>query len=57
MFLVEGLGATAAGIWTYWYLANRPAEARWLSEAEREALQKAVEAEDAAPVESDARAS
>ncbi len=48
MFLVEGLAAVAAGAWTFWHLPNRPAEAPWLSEAERQALQEAVEAEDAA---------
>jgi sugar phosphate permease len=48
MFLVEGLAASAAGVWTYWYLTNRPADARWLSDGERQALQGAVEAEDAA---------
>ena len=48
MFLVEGLAASAAGVWTYWYLTNRPADAPWLSEAERQALQSAVEAEDVA---------
>src|SRR5512137_2834070 len=33
MFLVEGLAASAAGVWTYWHLTNRPADAAWLSEA------------------------
>ena len=46
MFLVEGLGASAAGVWTYWHLTNRPAEARWLSEGERQALQEAVRLEE-----------
>jgi MFS family permease len=46
MFLVEGLGATAAGLWAYWYLDDRPSEAAWLSAAEKQALQEAITAED-----------
>lgn len=48
MFLVEGLAASVAGVWTYWYLTNRPSEARWLSDPERQALQAAIAAEEAA---------
>lgn len=38
MFLVEGLLAVAGGIWSYWYLDNKPAEARWLPALEKAAL-------------------
>lgn len=48
LFLVEGLAATAAGVVTGVYLTNRPAEAHWLSPAERQAVHDAVAAEDAA---------
>jgi MFS family permease len=47
MFLIEGLAASVVGVWTYWYLPNRPAEAAWLNDPERQALQTAVEAEEA----------
>src|SRR5579872_7148201 len=32
MFLVEGFFAVALGVCSYWYLDNRPADARWLPE-------------------------
>lgn len=38
MFLIEGLLASAVGIWAYFYLNNGPADAKWLSEDERQAL-------------------
>lgn len=38
MFLTEGLLAVAVGIWAYWYLGNKPADAAWLPAAEKEAL-------------------
>ncbi len=46
MFLVEGLFAVAIGIWAFWYLADRPSDATWLSDAERAALQHAMTDED-----------
>ncbi|MEO6079900.1 MAG: MFS transporter [Steroidobacteraceae bacterium] len=46
MFAVEGLLASAVGVWTYTYLNNRPADARWLSVDERHALQTVLDAED-----------
>lgn len=45
MFLVEGVAASMAGVMVYGYLPNRPAEARWLSDAEKTALQTAVDHE------------
>lgn len=48
LFAVEGLLASVVGVWTYGYLTNRPAEAAWLEPAERKALQRAIDAEEAA---------
>jgi MFS family permease len=38
MFLIEGSLAVIAGVASYWYLDNKPANAAWLPEAEKEAL-------------------
>ncbi len=48
MFLVEGVLASLVGVWAWFYLDNRPRDARWLSDAEKQALQQALDAEDAA---------
>lgn len=39
LFLIEGLPAAVLGVVAYWYLTNRPTEARWLKATERDALQ------------------
>jgi len=46
MFLVEGLLATAVGVWAYWYLDDRPKDAAWLSSEEKIALEAAIGAEE-----------
>jgi MFS family permease len=46
MFLVEGLLAVAVGIWSWFYLTDRPRDASWLPEDERNALADTIEAED-----------
>ncbi|NBB09367.1 MFS transporter [Pseudomonas sp. SLFW] len=46
LFAVEGLMATAVGIWAYFYLDNRPADAKWLTAQERHQLQAVLDAED-----------
>jgi MFS family permease len=46
LFAVEGLMATAVGVWAYFYLDNRPADAKWLSTEERQQLQAVLDAED-----------
>ncbi len=46
LFAVEGLMATAVGVWAYFYLDNRPADAKWLSVDERNQLQGVLDAED-----------
>ena len=38
MFLIEGLPATLLGIVAWFYLDDRPSQARWLSEAEKAAI-------------------
>jgi MFS family permease len=43
MFAVEGLLAVVVGIWAYWYLDDKPANANWLSAAERQTLAAALE--------------
>jgi len=43
LFLVEGGMAVIVGVWAFWYLDNRPAEASWLREEERRELTAAIE--------------
>lgn len=38
MFLVEGSFAVVLGVCSFWYLENRPADARWLPDEEKRAL-------------------
>jgi sugar phosphate permease len=38
LFLVEGMLATIVGVWAFWYLDDQPADAAWLSDAEKAAL-------------------
>lgn len=47
LFLVEGLLASVVGVIAYFYLVDRPANARWLHENERKALIDAIAQEDA----------
>lgn len=47
MFLVEGLMAVVVGIWAYWYLDNKPGDAKWLTAAEKAALNNLLEKESA----------
>jgi len=48
MFLVEGLLAIIVGVWSYFYLTNKPQDAAWLPEDQRQALVETVAAEDTA---------
>ena len=53
MFLIEGLAATAVGVWAYFYLTNKPQDAKWLTAEERAALSAQVELEQAAKTQHD----
>jgi MFS family permease len=46
MFMVEGLLASAVGVWAYWHIDNKPADATWLDDEEKRVLVAAVAAED-----------
>jgi MFS family permease len=48
MFLVEGVLATIVGVWAYWYLDNKPATARWLSDEQKQLLKSILDKEDSA---------
>ncbi len=45
IFILEGLLPIAAGIAVLWFLPNRPKDARWLPEDEREWLQAELDRE------------
>lgn len=47
LFVVEGLLASVVGIVAYFYLVNRPRDARWLNDAEKSALEAKLADEDA----------
>ena len=51
MFLVEGLLAVVVGVWSFFYLTDKPRHATWLPDDERDALAETVEAEDTAKAE------
>src|SRR5262245_11247773 len=46
MFMVEGLLAAATGIWAYFYIDDKPADAAWLDNEEKRVLNAAVAADD-----------
>lgn len=46
LFVVEGLAASVVGVIAWFYLTDRPANARWLTDDQRNALVAAMRAED-----------
>ncbi|NIE65926.1 MFS transporter [Burkholderia sp. Ax-1719] len=42
LFLVEGVLASLVGVWAFWYLTDRPEQARWLDADEQRALTMAL---------------
>jgi len=50
MFLIEGLLASAVGVWAYFWLDNGPKDAKWLSPDERTALSAELAGENEAKV-------
>jgi sugar phosphate permease len=46
MFLVEGIMASIVGVWAYFYLDNKPINAKWLNPEEKQALQNAIDTEE-----------
>lgn len=46
MFMVEGLLASVVGVWAYFYLDNKPNDAKWLTAAEKAELGAALAAEE-----------
>ncbi|WP_247657619.1 MFS transporter [Aquabacter sp. L1I39] len=46
MFMVEGLLAVVVGVWAYFYLDNKPADAKWLTQAQKDELGRAIAAEE-----------
>ena len=51
VFLVEGIPALLLGLVTFWFLTDRPAEAKWLDADEREWLTQAILDEQAAIID------
>jgi MFS family permease len=47
LFLIEGLLASIVGVWAFWYLDDKPSDAKWLTAEERTALGSAIAAEEA----------
>jgi len=46
LFIVEGAAASVVGVIAYFYLTDRPADAGWLTDAQRSALSGALRGED-----------
>ncbi len=46
MFLVEGIMASIVGVWAFWYLDDKPADAKWLNDEERNLIQHTIDEEE-----------
>lgn len=51
MFLIEGVIAIIVGIWSFFFLTDKPSDAKWLPEDERRALSETIAEEDTAKSE------
>ncbi|MDR3562427.1 MAG: MFS transporter [Negativicutes bacterium] len=47
MFLIEGLLASVVGVYALWYLVDKPEDAKWMTQEEKQALRNELEAENA----------
>ena len=47
MFVVEGVLAAVVGVWAYWYLVDKPQDAKWMTAEEKQALAAELEEENA----------
>ena len=47
LFILEGLPASLVGLFVFFWLPNKPADAKWLTAAERNWLERTLRAEDA----------
>lgn len=52
MFLIEAVPAILVGVAVFFYLDNRPAEAKWLTPGERQVLERDIAAEESVKTES-----
>jgi len=52
MFMIEGMLAIAAGIWTFFYLDDSPSQARFLSQAEKDVINTQLAGEESKKVTS-----
>ena len=50
MFMLEGLAATAVGVWAYFYLDDRPADASWLDADEKRELSAVLQDEQSSKI-------
>ncbi|KVH40380.1 MFS transporter [Burkholderia cepacia] len=50
MFMLEGLAATAVGVWAYFYLDDKPADAGWLEADEKRELLAVLQAEQSSKI-------
>lgn len=51
MFLIEGVIAVIVGIWSFFFLDDKPSDAKWLPADQREALSSTIAEEDTAKFE------
>jgi MFS family permease len=51
MFLIEGLLASVIGVAAFWYLVDKPEDAKWMTQEEKKALRAELDAENAAKVQ------